>query len=107
MAYFEMILMVGAALTGLVLLALVASAGPVSHRHHSPAPSGRTSGRIPGRIPGPPARPWSRAQPMGTPPAVRTLSRRHGAARCTHHADDWARLMDTSGRPNPTVEAER
>ena len=64
MAYIEMILMVAVALTGLILLALVASSGPVSHRYPARSRSGRMSG--------PPARPWSQEWPAGTVTVPRT-----------------------------------
>jgi len=99
MAYFEMILMVAVGLTGLVLLALVASSGPVSHR--------RRTHPGPGRAAGPPARPWSRWRPTVAVPATRTASRHHSASRCTRQAVDWSRLMDAPGRRAPGVGSER
>jgi hypothetical protein len=99
MAYFEMILLVAVALTGLILLALVVSSGPVSHR--------RTTHQRSRRTPGPPARPWSRSWPSGTAPVTRTASRHHSASRCAYQGVDRSRLVDPSGRRAPGVEVER
>jgi hypothetical protein len=99
MAYFEMILLVAVAFTGLILLALVVSSGPVSHR--------RTTQPRSRRAPGPPARPWSRSWPSGAVPVTRTASRHHSASRCAHQGVGWSRFMDPSGRRAPGVEVER
>ena len=98
MAYFEMILLVLVAMTGLVVLALVVSSRPVHHLHGS-HPTDRTPAD-------PSATPSWRRTPSTPPSASRTATRRHTAARCSRQAAEWARLMDAP-EPRPTTGADR
>ena len=107
MAYFEMILLVLVTLTGLVLLALAVSTGPVSHLHPTHPRSRHGDG--------PTARHPSPISPLGTVAVPRTATSRHRDTRRRHRGADWSRLMDgpgyrpdeSSGKRARPFEAER
>ena len=98
MAYFEMILLVLVAMTGLVVLALVVSSRPVHHLHDT-----HLTDRRPIDPPAPPM--WHRTSATHSV-APRTAGRHHGPTRCTRQAVEWARLMDAPDR-RPTTGADR
>jgi len=93
MAYFEMILTVAAALTGLVVLALLASSVTVPHRH----PGHFRSGAFPRHSAAPVP-----ATAVATSPA---LSRHHGASRRTRLPVDRSKTKDAHDRRASTLEA--
>ncbi len=97
MVYFEMVLLVVVAMVSLVILALVASSGPVSHLR-ADHPKG-------GRRVQPPARPWSHTS-TGTPSRY-AAPRRGRAAPCGHAGADWSPYMDRPEHRATSLELER